>query len=181
MKKLLAALGVTIGAVLLLLVILRIVGFNPGLTSPGLWLTGDLVTEPITDWSFAAKERGFAIESRQWFLPMLAHSVTATRWHHKGNLYVASLYPAGVRLPDGRHWNRNILADPRVRLRIGNTLYDRKLVYVTDDVERDGVYRLAGPIHFAPGFRLHLWRVVPLDAEGSSLPPDMRASRETAP
>ena len=180
MKKLLAVVGVLLGVVILALVIIRVVGFNPGLTSPGMWLTGELVTEPITDWTFAAKERGFALQTHQWFLPILAHSVTATRWHYKGNLYVASLYPAGITLPNGRHWNVNILADPRIRVKIGNKLYDRKVVYVEDDVERDGVYRLAGSIHFAPGFRLHLWRVVPLDAPGSQYPPNMRASKETA-
>ena len=181
MRKLLAIVGVAIGAVVLLLVILRIVGFNPGLTSPGMWLTGELVTEPVSDWTFAAKERGFAIQTRQWFLPILAHSVTSKPTHYKRNLYVSSMYPAGIKLPDGRHWNRNILADPRVRIKIGNKLYDLKLVYVTDDAERDGIYRLSGGTHFAPGFRQHLWRVVPLDAEGSSVPPDMRASREAAP
>jgi hypothetical protein len=163
MRKPLTIIGILFGVVVLLLVILRIVGLDPGTTRPGMWLTGELVTKPISDWTFAAKERNFAVQTRQWFLPILAHSVTATRWHYDGKLYAASLYPAGVKLPDGRHWNRNVLADPRVRIKIGNKLYDRKLVYVTDPAERDPVYRLAGAIHFAPGFFLHLWRVEPLD------------------
>src|SRR2546428_2125698 len=123
MKKFsLIVLGVLAGLVLLL-VIARVVGFNPGATTPGLWLRGEVVTEPVTDWSFAEKVPGLtAIQTRQWFLPILAHSVTTGRFHHKGRLYVASGYPAGIPLPQGRHWNRNVLADPHVRIRIGNKL-----------------------------------------------------------
>ena len=32
----------------------RVFGFDPTPTRPGLWLSGQLVTEPITDWSSAA-------------------------------------------------------------------------------------------------------------------------------
>jgi hypothetical protein len=88
MKELLTIIGILLGVVILLLVILRIVGLDPGTTGPGMWLTGELVTEPISDWTFAAKERNFAVQTGQWFLPILAHSVTATRWHYNGKLSV---------------------------------------------------------------------------------------------
>ena len=34
------------------LVFLRIVGYEPKDTSPGLWIAGDTVSEQVTDWSF---------------------------------------------------------------------------------------------------------------------------------
>jgi hypothetical protein len=163
MKKLAWTLAGLVAVLILFVLLARVVGLNPVQTRPGLWLTGELVTDPVTDWSFAEKVPGTAIQTRQWFLPSLAHSVITTRFHHKGRLYVGSGYPAGIKLPDGRHWNRNVLADPRVRIRIGNKLYDRKLVYVPDSVERDDVLRAYGPMFWSPGFYTHLWRVDPLD------------------
>jgi hypothetical protein len=137
----------------------RVFGFNPGPTRPGMWLTGEVVNEPVTDWSFAEKVRGLtAIETRQWFLPMLAHSVTTGRFHNKGRLYFASGYPAGIKLPEGRHWNRNVQSDPHVRIRIGDKLYDGTLVYLTDPVEREDLLRAIGPMFWSPGFFLHVWR-----------------------
>lgn len=164
MKKLSwIAAGVLMGAIVLLL-ILRVVGFNPGVTAPGLWLRGEVATTPVTDWSLAKEGVGITnIQTRQWFFPALAHSVTAARFVHKGRLYLASGYPAGIKLPDGRHWNRNVLADPHVRIRIGGKLYDQTLVYLSDPLERDEVLRAWGPMMFAPGFFLHLWRVEPSD------------------
>jgi hypothetical protein len=164
MKKLLGVVGVLLGLVVVALLILRVVGFDAGPTYPGLWLTGEVATEPVTDWSFAQKVGGLTgIQTRQWFMPILAHSVMTTRFIHKGRLYLASGYPAGIKLPDGRHWNRNIASDPRVRLKIGDKLYDRTLVYLTDPVEREEVLRAWGQMMYAPGFYLHLWRVEPND------------------
>jgi hypothetical protein len=164
MKKLLYSIGGVLVAIVVVLLVLRVTGFNAGPTTPGLWLRGEVVTEPITDWTFLTKDRGLTgIQTRQWFLPILAHSVLTTRFVHEGKLYVGSGYPAGVSLPDGRHWNRNVVADPHVRLMMGGKLYDRKLVYVSDEAERDRVMRAYGPMFFAPGFYLHLWRVEPTD------------------
>ena len=43
------------GLVLVLVIALaslRVFGFEPSDMRPGLWLTGELVTEPVTDWDF---------------------------------------------------------------------------------------------------------------------------------
>jgi len=164
MRKLLAIAGGLLACLLVLLVVFRFVGLNPRDRFPGLWLTGELETAPVTDWSFAQKVPGLTgVQTREWFLPIVAHSVNTARFIHKGKLYLASGYPAGVKLPDGRHWNRNIGSDPRVRLKIGNKLYDRRLVYLADPAEREEVLRAWGQMMFAPGFFLHLWRVMPND------------------
>lgn len=164
MRKLLwIAGGVVVGLVLLLLT-LRVVGFRPGAIAPGLWLRGELVTTPVTDWTFANEVGGLTeMETRQWFLPILRHSVTIGRFVHKGQLYVFSVYPAGVQFPDGRNWNRNIARDPRVRIKIGDKLYDRTLVRITDPVRRDEILRARGPRYFDPGIYLNIWHVVPED------------------
>ena len=163
MRKLSWIAGGVVSGLVVLLLVLRVVGFNPGVTSPGLWITGKLVTTPVTDWSFADEIGGLtAVQTRQWFLPILAHSVTTARQVHRGRLYLFSMYPAGVPFPEGRHWNRNVISDPGVRIGIGGKLYDRTLVYLTDPVEREEVLRARGQRAFAPGMYLHLWRVEPL-------------------
>jgi hypothetical protein len=163
MKTLCIVVASLVAALLLFVLYARVAGFDPGPTRPGMWLTGELVTDPVADWSFAEKLQPTAIQSRQHFLPALAHSVRTTRFHFKGRLYFGSGYPAGVKLPDGRLWNRNVLADPRVRIRLGTKLFDKKVVYVTDPIERDELLKTIGPMFWSPGFYLHLWRVEPLD------------------
>ena len=50
-----------------------------------------------------------------------------------------------------------------MRIRIGNKLYDRTLVYLSDPVEREDLLRALGPMFWSPGFYLHVWRVEPND------------------
>ena len=63
MKKSVKIAGAILVCLALLLVVLRITGFNPiGDTPgpgnyPGLWLSGKVVTTPVTDWSFATQYR----------------------------------------------------------------------------------------------------------------------------
>lgn len=51
----------------------NVVGLNRG--DFGLWLTGDLVTTPVTDWSFTDAIPTVQIETRTWYLipPLCAH------------------------------------------------------------------------------------------------------------
>jgi hypothetical protein len=164
MKRFALIVGSLAAGLVLLVLIVRGVGFNPGPTRPGMWLTGELVTEPLSDWSSLARSPGLtSIQTRNWFLPSLAHSVMIGRFHYKDRLYVASGYPAGIELPNGRHWNRNVLVDPHVRIGIDGKLYDRTLVYVTDPTEREELLKAFGQTFWSPGFYLHLWRVAPLE------------------
>ena len=174
MKKIaLATAGVVLVALVAFLIGARLFGFDPGVTAPGLWLRGEVVSETVTDWSFAdtgtLPSAGLtAVETRQWFAPVLAHSVTTGRFHYKDRLYLASGYPAGIDLPEGRHWNRNVLSNPEaVRIRIDGKLYPVALTYVTDPAERNEVLRHLGVQFFSPGFFLHLWRVHSRNATAS--------------
>ena len=159
MKTVLKLIGGFVVVAVLLVVLARMFGFDPGPTRPGLWMRGELITTPVTDWTFATKVPGLTgIQTHQWFFPPLAHSVLTTRFVYNGHLYVGSGYPAGIKLPDGRHWNRNLQSDSRARIRLGHQMYDGKLIYVTDPVEHDEVCKAYGPMFWSPGFYLHLWR-----------------------
>jgi hypothetical protein len=138
MKMLLKIVGGILVCLALLLVVLRITGLNPHDGIPGLWLTGDLVTTPVADWSFTDKVPTIKLQTQSRFL--LPHSVTINCLAYNGGLYVSSIYPAGT----PRSWNENVMRDPHVRIKIGDKLYDRTLVLVTDPTERDGVLQVRG-------------------------------------
>jgi hypothetical protein len=136
MRALLKIVGAILVCLALALVVFRFTGLDPHGGIPGLWLTGDLVTTPVTDWSFTDKVPTIKLQTQSRFL--LPHSVTINCLVYNGGLYVSSIYPTGT----PRSWNENVMRDPHVRIKIGNQLYDRMLVLVTDPTERDGVLQV---------------------------------------
>lgn len=92
-------------------------------------LSGEAVTGPVDDWSFADPEPTIQIETR----PDDPHSVTVWCVAHEGRLYVPS------RHPERKRWVKNVLEDPRVRVRVGGRLYEGVAVRVTDAAEIEGV------------------------------------------
>ena len=138
--------GILVCLVLFLLTA-RVTGFEPRTCAniyeawscrlPGLWLRGDVVTTPVTDWSFTDKIQTVKVQTRTWYL--LPHSVTTFCVAYNGQLYLTSVYRPGIEYPHGRNWNANVARDPHVRLKIGNQLYDRTLSYVTDPAEKAAV------------------------------------------
>jgi|SRR5579862_254577 len=135
--------GAILVFLLLALVVLRITGLNPiGDTPgprnyPGLWLSGQLVTTPVTDWSFATKYRTDKVQTRTWYL--IPHSVTTGFIVHNGQLYLTSMFRAGMPFPQGKMWVSDVMRDPHVRLKFGDKLYDCILSPVTDPSERAAV------------------------------------------
>ncbi len=119
------------------LIVLRLVGLDPRERWPGLWLTGEVVTAPVPDWSFTDKYQTIFVQTRSWY--GLPHSVTVTCTAYDGRLYLTSVYRPGLEFPRDRLWNKNVLRDPRVRLKIGTQVYDRTLALVTDAAEKDAV------------------------------------------
>jgi hypothetical protein len=104
----------------------------------GLWLTGDLVTTPVTDWSFTDAFPNIQIETRTWYF--LPHSVRTFIARNEGQLYLFSEYFAPEpgqpdlrdRFPEARFWNRMVLRDPRIRVKIGNRLFKMRAYPLTD-------------------------------------------------
>ncbi len=137
MKAMRKTVGALLVCLILLLLVARIIGFEPHGGTPGLWLKGDLVTAPVADWSFTDKYPTVMIQTRTWYL--LPHSVTTSCVAYNDQLYLTSFYPEGVEYPRGRSWNENVARDPHVRIKIGDQLYDRTLSYVGDPAEKAGM------------------------------------------
>ena len=136
-KKSRIVVGALVACLVVALVALRIVGLEPKERRPGLWLTGELVTQPVTDWAFTDKYQTIFVQTRSWY--GLPHSVTTTATPHNGQLYLTSVYRPGAQFPRDRMWNVNIMRDPRVRLKIGDQVFDRTVALVTDPAEKDAV------------------------------------------
>jgi len=161
-KTLLKFVGVILLGLVVLVAVARVTGFEPSARRPGLWLKGELVTTPVTDWSFTDKVQNVKIQTNSRYL--LPHSVTINCVSYKGQLYLDSFYAAGLTYPHGRSWNENVARDPHVRIKIGNQLYDRTLALVTDPVERDAVneakFRKYPDLKLPPGGTIVLFRVL---------------------
>ena len=144
MKKVVRFGGSIVVVLLLLLVTLRATGFEPRACpnagaswtcrTPGLWLRGDPVTTPVTDWSFTDAVPTIKVETRTPYL--LPYSVAAWCATYEGNLYVTSYR--------GRRWVEDIVGDPNVRLKIDGKLYERTLSMVTDPAEKAAVLQAKG-------------------------------------
>ena len=124
----------------LLVSFLRIAGYEPKDTSPGLWLSGDLVSEPITDWSFTNEIEEIFVETRTSYL--LPHSITTYCAVYEEKFYLFSAYYDGGEFPYARRWNQNVIRDPRVKLKIGGDIYQQNLSFIGDE-------SIKAPIHNA--------------------------------
>ena len=144
MKTLLKIVGSTIIGLIVVLVILRFTGFEPkdcpptdrswSCRVPGLWLKGERVTSPVTDWSFTDKIKLIKIQTQTPFL--LPHSVTIWCVVYNGNLYLTSYR--------GRLWVEDIIRDPHVRLKIAGRVYDRTVSVINDPAEKAAVLQAKG-------------------------------------
>lgn len=131
--------GAVVLCLALVLAVLRITGLNPVGDKPGpgnypgLWLSGQVVTTRITDWSFVTQYRTDKVQTRTWFL--IPHSVTTSFIVHDGQLYLTSMFRAGMPFPQGKMWVADVMRDPHVRLKFGDKLYDCVLSPVTGSDE----------------------------------------------
>jgi len=118
-----------------LCVALLALGCEPKDRRPGLWLSGEVASEPVADWSWSDAHPEIFLETRTGY--GIPHSVTVVCAADGERLYVPSLYRDGGGWPDAKRWNRNVAADPNVRLGIGGRLFERRAVLVSDDAERE--------------------------------------------
>jgi hypothetical protein len=158
MKRLLQSLGIIVVCLILILIVLRITGFGPHARTPGLWLKGNVVTTPVTDWSFTDKIPVVQIQTETSY--MLPHSVNINCLNYNGQLYLVSVYPAGT----AHTWNDNLMRDPHVRLKIGDDIYDRTVSLVTDPAEQEGVLQARHnkypQLKVPPNSTIHVFHVV---------------------
>ena len=143
MKTFAKIVGAILVCLVLVLVVLRFTGFNPiGDTPgpgnyPGLWLSGKVVTTPVTDWSFATQYHTDKVQTRTWY--MIPQSVTTGFIVQNGQLYLTSNFAAGVPFPQGKSWVKNVMRDPHVLVKLGDNLYGCILSPVTDPDEKAAV------------------------------------------
>jgi hypothetical protein len=150
MKILKVSLVVIVVVLALTLFTLRLTGLEPEyldlnqlrahhmIARPGLWLKGEVVTTPVTDWSFVNSVvhpgqslNTVLVETRTpYFIP---HSVRTIPSVRNGQLYVRSHQDRmDVPFPYDKTWTADVARDPRVRIKIGDKLYEATLVLVTD-------------------------------------------------
>jgi len=138
------------------LLILRVTGLDPEymdyttqeynqrgrMTLPGLWLSGELVREPVTDWSWVSDvshpQRGNTImlETRTWY--GIPYSVTILPTPRGDKLYIGgSARDARLEreFPNYKQWWANVERDPRVRLKIDGEIYEMTAALVSDPAE----------------------------------------------
>jgi hypothetical protein len=158
MKRLLKGIGAILAGLILLLIVLRITGLGPHDRIPGLWLKGNVVASPVTDWSFTENIPVIQIQTQTWYL--LPHSVNINCLDYNGQLYLVSVYPAGTT----HSWNENAMRDPHVRLKIGDNVYDRTVSLVTDQTEKEGVlqarHKKYPQLKIPANPTIHVFRVV---------------------
>lgn len=139
MKKFLKIGGVGLLALVIVsLLYFRVFGLQPKDTRPGLWLSGTLVTEPVTDWTFTDNHSEIFVQTNTRY--GIAHSITTYCIEFEGNLYLFSAYYGGGTFPEDRTWNRNVARDPRIRMKIGDSLYDQQLTVENDDRIRRAIH-----------------------------------------
>jgi hypothetical protein len=105
---------------------------------PGLWLIGEVITTPVTDWSFVDKVEHpgrslntVLVETRTpYFIP---HSVRTIPFVRDGELYIRSHQDRmDVKFPNDKFWTANVARDPRVRIKVGDKLYEATLILIAD-------------------------------------------------
>jgi hypothetical protein len=138
------------------LFILRITGLDPEymdyttqeynergrMTLPGLWLSGEVVKEPIENWDWvldvAHPERGntIMVETQPWY--GIPYSVTVLPTPRGKKMYIGgSARDARLErdFPYYKKWWVNVERDPRVRLKIDGKIYNMTARLVHDPVE----------------------------------------------
>ena len=143
MKKIIEYSGISaVIVVVVILASLRFFGVAPQDLRPGLWLKGEVAVMPVSDWSFSDDHAEVYLQTNTPYL--IPHSVTVYCATYDGELYLLSAYYTGGTFPEMRSWNRNIVRDPRVRLKIGEQLFDQTVSYVSDESIRRPVYDALG-------------------------------------
>ncbi|MFQ5697667.1 MAG: class I SAM-dependent methyltransferase [Myxococcota bacterium] len=121
--------GIASLALVLVAAVLYALRTNPLGPVSGRALTGQVVNEPITDWSFSDAYTTIAVETR----PAAPHSVTTICFTLDGALYVPA--DKGSR----KTWTHFAIADPRVRVKIGSKVYPARATRVLDDSLRSAL------------------------------------------
>ena len=179
--------ALVVGVFVLALLTLRLVGYEPQyldpsgeefarnnrIARPGLWLTGEVVREVVTDWDFVnhlddpERRDTVMVETRTWY--GIPHSVTIGIVGRDDKLYIHARSDERrmqTPFPHDKYWTQNVSRDPRVRLKIDDKIYEATVALMTDRNEVAGVMgRDPVTVERGPDGRervtavMHYWRV----------------------
>jgi hypothetical protein len=114
-------------------------GCAPFLVFPGGELRGTLDSSVIDDWVFTDEVEFVQIETR----PDRPYSVQVYGVGSGNAFYIASQGWRGeLGSTDRARWVDHLAEDPRIRLRVGETLYELKALRVEDDSEVERIRKL---------------------------------------
>ncbi len=119
--KVLRIIGVALAGIAVLAGIAWLLRTDPVGPIAGRQLSGEEAAYP-SDWSFSDEHMTIAVETRLDD----PHSVTTICFIHEAELFVPAQGGSEKR------WTHYILDDPRVRLKIGDSIYRARAVRVTD-------------------------------------------------
>lgn len=135
MKTEARAQGGALAPVLGLLAVIGVIAFAgyflycPCERTPGGWLLGDVVEQPVQDWSFANEEPLCQIQVfRGGIWP---HAINLNCMAADGELYLSCASC------QGKAWSTAALAHPDARLRIGDRVYPVRLARVEEATALD--------------------------------------------
>jgi hypothetical protein len=106
------------------LALMMLIACQPSDVRPGLWLSGEEVTESVDDWKFAADIEEIFIETNPWY--GIAHSTTIWCVVYEGALYIGSYGE------EKKTWENNVIGDSDARLRISGKLYPVVVTRISD-------------------------------------------------
>lgn len=125
MKKILI---IIVSTVALLYAVALAVPIDPEERRPGTRLGGTLVDEANPDWSFVENRQQVYVQTNTWYF--IPHSVTTISFVADDELYI----PCGW--CEGKQWPKNVAADPRVTVKIGERLYRRVAVKIPQEADK---------------------------------------------
>ena len=112
-----------------------LIGCGPLGPIPGGKLRGEPAPATPPGWDSALGVEQIQVETN----PADPHSVNTWCIVHEGGLYVPTSLILGADEPSERRWVRNVLEDPRVRVRIDGAVYELRATKVEDSQQRDVV------------------------------------------
>jgi hypothetical protein len=118
--------------VALVAVMIVLAACEPQDRRPGTWLSGE-VAPPPADWAFVNDQQEVFLETHPWY--GIPHSVTVVIAEADGAVFVPSIYAEDAPFPGTKRWNANIAANPEVRLKVGDALYEMTARNAADEAE----------------------------------------------
>ena len=120
-----------------LIIIATLIGFMAGCEPkdrrPGSWLSGEVETAPVSDWSFVNDQMEVFIETRPWY--GVPFSVTTVIAEAEGKVFVPSIYEQPADFPGSKYWNGVIADNPDIRLKVADRLYEMTARPAADPAE----------------------------------------------